>query len=130
MTSTLTTADLIATINTQIDAALADLHAATPKARTRRVNRDDYTAALVRAFSLVADGDVNVTLSIVGGYVSNNYGHGAEADRVTVSVDLIAGAPFVWAARNNAPARPHGKGPLHIVHLARAGQRHGRCVSW
>lgn len=130
MHTTLTTADLIATLNTQIDAALADLHAATPKARTRRVKRADYTAALARAFGLVADGDVNLTLSIVGGYVSNGYGHGAEADRLIVSVDLVAGAPFVWAARNDAQARPHGKGPSHIVHLARAGQRHGRCVSW
>lgn len=124
------TANQIANFNTQIDAALADLHAATPKARTRRVGRGDYSTDLARAFGLVADGDVNLTLSIVGGYVTNGYGHRAEADRLTVSVDLVAGSCFVWASRNDAQPRPHGKGPSRIVNLARAGQRHGRCVSW
>lgn len=124
------TAELIADLNNQIDAALADLHAATPNVRTRRVGRGNYTDILARAFGLVADGDVNATLSEIGGYVPNGYRHRAEADRLTVSVDLVEGCCSVTAVRSAAPSRAHGKGPQYVVRLARAGQSQGRCVSW
>lgn len=123
------TKQTIEKLNNQIDAALAKLHAATPRVSTRRISRGDYSELLATAFAAVKPGDVTLTFAEWGGYVSGSYGNRAEADRLVVTVDLATNESKVEAWRTTAQSRPYGNGKCMTARICRDGQVNGRSVA-
>lgn len=109
---------------------LQNLHEATPRARTRRI--DPIEAAGIagdvrRLVSLATDDDASGYLTVRGGYVCNGYRYRAESDEVRVGLDFVTGTWCLGVRRTHAPRRRHGDGPRTVGRLATLRQR-GRMV--
>lgn len=115
-------------INNQINSELDSLHKATPRVRTRRIDKGDYRAIMAQAFAAVQPDDVQCTIIESGGYVPNSYGWQGQSDSLVISFNLVAGQCFIWAARGQAHTAPHGYGPTFTIRIEKAGQRYGRYV--
>ena len=110
---------------------LAKLRHEAPGAQMRLLDDDAVPAIVLAARKLLTyttDKDVVAVVTAHGGFVPTGYGSSALADKVVVTLDLVAGSYEVSAIRAAAQARAFGEGEWLVRRIRRAGQSLGRMV--
>jgi len=115
-------------IDDKIEAALAALHARTPRVNVRRLARSTYSEDLNKIIAKADACQIFLHMEAHGGFVTNNYPGQAAADYLTVDIDLRTEAATIRAFRANAKRSAHGAGSTVKYHLKSLGQARGHVV--
>lgn len=102
----------LAAVQRQIEAALKELHAATPRARLRRIQVKDYTERLWDALLSAEDGIGEIHLQEIAGprlCSTEDNPRYIVCDRLDVTLYPKTGTYEVHAMRINQPGTPYGE---------------------
>ena len=121
----------LAALLADASAKLAALHAATARARVRRLSPSDIKSAVRDMVQGLAENPEaeRASARLYGGFVPNSYngGFGADADHAELALARTGEwTSRVW--RGGGCNRPHGCGNTRVIRVARPGQAAGRVL--